>query len=123
MSRHTIGDAVAARLFAAEAAIDDALIETARLAALLPSARSQARLAATTGQAAFNGAAASLSALTDARARLVETHRSLAAVARMADLPLTAVGPLDKAEDRPPVGDEENGVRSDFTIPDGNRFT
>ena len=103
MSRQAAGDAVAARLHAAESAIDDALIETARLAALLPTARVQARLAATTGQAAFDGAAASVVALTQARAALGDTHRTLAALARLMDVKPLAVGPVDKPEDRPPV--------------------
>ena len=106
-----VGEAVAAGLYAAETAIDAALAEVAGLAALLPDARSQALLSATTGQQVFDGASASLSALTAARARLVETHRALSAVARRLGLDILAVGPLDKPEDRPPVGGGQPTVR------------
>ena len=104
MTRHTIGEALATRLYAAEAAIDAALFETASLAALLPGARSQAFLSAVTGQKVFQGAAASISALTDARAHLVETHNALAALARKLGLETLALGPVDKPEDQPGGG-------------------
>ncbi|WP_162998049.1 MULTISPECIES: hypothetical protein [Brevundimonas] len=95
-------EAVAVKLFAAEAALDLALTEAAGLAAMLPQARSAAYIAATTGQAAFDGVAGCVSALTEARARLVATHRSLAALARMRGLDALAAGPLDKPEDDTP---------------------
>ncbi len=111
MTRQTISEAVAARLHAAETAIDAALSETAQLAALLPAARSEAYLSAVTGQRAFDGAAASIGALTEARARIVETHNALAALARKMGLDTAAVGILDKPEDRPPTGGG-SGVQS-----------
>ena len=43
MSRLTVGEALAARLFAAETAVDQALIEVATFAAALPGALAQAR--------------------------------------------------------------------------------
>jgi len=104
MSRQTIGETLSARLFAAESAIDRALVETATLAALLPTARSEALLSAVTGQKAFDGAAASISALSEARAQLVGTHRTLAALARKLGLDTLAIGPLDKPDDTPPIG-------------------
>ena len=104
MTRESISGAVAARLHAAEAAIDLALSETAHLAAPLPAARSQAYLSAVTGQKAFDGAAASIMALAEARSRIVDTHNALAAVARKMGLDVAAVGILDKPEDTPPVG-------------------
>lgn len=104
MSRQTIGEALAARLYAAEAAIDQALSETAFLAAALPSARADAYLSAVTGQRAFDGAAASISALAEARSHLVQTHTTLAALARKLGLDTLAVGPLDKPGDQPPLG-------------------
>lgn len=104
MTRLTIGQAVSARLFAAETAIDRAVLETASLAALLPAARSQAFLSAVTGQKAFDGTAASLSALSEARAHLIDTHRTLAALARKLGLETLAIGPLDKPDDTPPIG-------------------
>jgi hypothetical protein len=110
MTRHTISEAVAARLHAAEAAIDTALTETAQLAALLPAARTGAYLSAVTGQKAFDGAAASIGALAEARSHIVDTHNALAALARRMGLDTVAVGILDKPEDSPPVGGGGGGV-------------
>jgi hypothetical protein len=110
MSRHTISEQVAARLHSAEAAIDAALIETAQLAALLPVARAQAYLSAVSGQKAFDGTAASIGALAEARSHIVDTHNSLAALARKMGLETVAVGILDKPEDVPPHGG--GGVRA-----------
>ena len=104
MSNQAIGEALAARLYAAEAAIDQALSETAFLAAALPSARAEAYLSAVTGQRAFDGAAASFGALAEARSHLVQTHTTLAALARKLGLDTLAVGPLDKPGEQPPVG-------------------
>ncbi len=104
MSRHTVGQALSLRLHAAETAIDLALAETANLAAMLPAARAQAYLSAVTGQKAFDGAAASIGALASARSHLVDTHNTLAALARRLGLDSVAVGPLDKPEDDVPVG-------------------
>ncbi|MDP1911844.1 hypothetical protein [Brevundimonas sp.] len=104
MSRLSVGEALAARLYAAESAIDQALIETATLAAALPTARAEAWLSAVTGQRAFAGAAATISALSDARAHIVQTHNTLTALARNLGLEALAVGPLDKPGDGPPIG-------------------
>lgn len=106
MTHQTVGSALAERLYAAEAAIDSALRETALLAAALPAARVAAHLSAATGQRAFDGAAASLAALTQARSHMIETHQVLSALARRLGLETLAAGPLDKPEDRPPVGGE-----------------
>lgn len=104
MNRLMIGAALSARLHAAEAAIDQAMVDTAGLAAALPAARVEAALSATAGQKAFDEAAASLSALADARSHIVRTHQALAALARVLGLEILAVGQLDKPGDRPPVG-------------------
>lgn len=102
--RESIGEALSERLHAAEAAIDAALSETAALAAMLPQARNQAFLSAVTGQKAFEGAAASIASLADARGHLVQTHNTLAALARRLGLEILAAGPVDKPEDTPPRG-------------------
>ena len=60
---------------------------------------------------AFDGAAASVAALTQARSHIVATHGSLAAVARKLGLDDLAVGPVDKPEDRPPRGVEPQVTR------------
>lgn len=104
MTRQSIGEALAARLYAAEAAIDRAVAETAALTAALPGARADACLSAVTGQKAFSGAAATIGALAEARGHLVDTHATLAALARKLGLEALAVGPVDKPGDTPPVG-------------------
>jgi hypothetical protein len=101
MTRQIIGEALASRLYAAEAAIDAAIAETAQLTALLPGARAEAYLSAVAGQKAFDGAAASVAALTEARGRLVDTHRALEALARRLGLATLAAGPVDKPDDDP----------------------
>ena len=77
MTRQSIGEALAARLYAAEAAIDRALAETA---------------------------AATIGALAEARGHLVQTHTTLTALARKLGLDALASGPIDKPGDTPPVG-------------------
>lgn len=104
MTRLAVGETLAVRLYAAESAIDQALIETATLAAALPAARADAWLSAVAGQRAFAGTAATISALSDARAHIVETHNTLTALARKLGLETLAVGPLDKPGDGPPIG-------------------
>jgi len=104
MTRLAVGEALAVRLYAAESAIDQALIETATLAAALPAARADAWLSAVGGQGVFAGTAATISALSDARAHIVETHNTLTALARKLGLETLAVGPLDKPGDGPPIG-------------------
>ena len=113
MTTQSIGEALAGRLFAAETAIDTALAETATLAAMLPAARAGAYLSAVTGQRAFDRAAASISALAEARSHLVATHNTLAALARRLGLEALAVGPMDKPEDTPPIGDGPKGLLAD----------
>lgn len=112
MTRQAIGEALSSRLFAAEAALDNALIEAARLAAALPAARADACLSATIGQRAFDGAAASVRALAEARSHLVRTHHILSALAHRLGLDVLAIGPLDKPEDTPPIGGGRLGQES-----------
>lgn len=104
MSRLSVGEALATRLYAAESAIDQALIASATLAAALPAARADAWLSAVTGQRAFEGTAAAITALAEARAHMVRTHITLTALARRLGMETLAVGPLDKPGDRPPIG-------------------
>lgn len=102
--RRAVAEGLAGRLYAAEAAIDVALHEAAMLMAALPTARADARLSAMTGQPAFEDVAATVGALSAARAHIVGAHVSLAAIARQLGLDDLAVGPLDKPEDTPPLG-------------------
>ena len=104
MTRQTIGESLAVRLYAAETAIDRAMAETAALTAALPVARAEAYLSAVTGQRAFSGAASTIAALAEARGHLVQTHNTLAALARKLGLGALAAGPVDKPGDTPPIG-------------------
>lgn len=120
MSQQTVGEALSGRLFATETAIDAALAETASFFAMLPAARAEAYLSAVTGQRAFDGAAAAISALTQARAHMVDTHNTLSALARKLGLEALAIGPLDKPEDSPPNGISLNNAlknRVNKTLP------
>ncbi len=105
MSRERIGQDLGRKLLAAEVAIDRAVAEIAVLAAALPDARLRASLSATTAQPAFDGVAASLAALTEARGHLCGTHRNLAALARRLGMDVLAAGPVEKPEDGPPTGE------------------
>lgn len=115
MTRQIIGETLAARLYAAETAIDTALAETASLTAMLPAARAEAYLSAVTGQKVFEGAAAAIGSLAEARSHLVQTHNSLSALARKLGLDTLAVGPVDKPEDRPPVGGIAQSLNKSLT--------
>jgi hypothetical protein len=112
MSRLAIGEDLAARLYAAESAIDQALIETANLAAALPAARAEAWLSVVTGQRAFEGAAATIGALAEARAHIIQTHKTLSALARTLGLEVLAVGPLDKPGDSSAIRSGKDGGAS-----------
>ncbi|MDB5433244.1 MAG: hypothetical protein JWP35_4360 [Caulobacter sp.] len=68
---------VAEHLFAAEAALDEAIRCAAALAGALPTARLEAKLSAVFGQDAFAGASRTMCVLTDARAELLRTHGAL----------------------------------------------
>lgn len=104
MNRVTIAEDVAERLYRAEISIDRALGDVADFIAILPRARSDAALAATTGQRAFDGAAGAVVALTRARGDLVSAHEVLGALARKMRIDVTATGPIDKPDDDPPIG-------------------
>jgi hypothetical protein len=115
MTRSDVGQILAHRLYAAESAIDAALIHTARLAAYLPEARAGAYLSAVTGQKAFEDTAQSVVALSEARGHIVRTHGRLAALARSLGLDALAVGPVDKPEDEPPIGGGDIAANSSKT--------
>lgn len=103
-ARTAVGQRLAQRLVSTESAIDAALAEVAALTALLPAARQEAWLSAVSGQRAFDGAANALSALTKARADLVQTHDALAALGRKLGVDIHVAGPIDKPGHEPPMG-------------------
>ncbi|MDP3371117.1 MAG: hypothetical protein Q8M32_14905, partial [Brevundimonas sp.] len=73
----------------------------------------------------FEGAAATVGALAQARAHIVQTHNTLTALARKLGLEALAVGPLDKPGDDKPIGGgggDGDGVAPDMvnkSLPDG----
>jgi hypothetical protein len=75
--RRLAANMVAEKLFAAEAAIDAAVTAAAELAAVMPSARIEGRIAAAAGQDALLAAIATVQQLADARSQIVATHKAL----------------------------------------------
>ena len=77
MKRRIMANKVAEQLFQTEQAIDGALGKIAGLAGLLPTARLESNISAVVGQSAFESIARSLTALTEARREIVDTHHRL----------------------------------------------
>jgi hypothetical protein len=75
--RRTAALKVAESLFAAEAAIDNALARAAELNGNMVTARGEAKLSAVVGQDAFEVSASAFAALARARCDIVETHKRL----------------------------------------------
>jgi len=80
MNRETIVVAqnMAAKLFAAEEAIDAAINKAADLASFMPMARQEARVSAEVGQDAIESVLESMRMLSEARKHMIETHGALA---------------------------------------------
>ena len=78
--RRMIAEQVAAALFEAETAIDNALTKTAALTGAMPAMRKQVGASALIGQDALERASQAISALADARRAIVETHKELSIV-------------------------------------------
>jgi hypothetical protein len=95
---------VADHLFAAEAALDEAIRCTAALAGALPAARLEAKLSAAIGQDAFAGASRTMTVLTDARAELLRTHSALGEAKNSIGLRHVAIGGTDCPENPPATG-------------------
>jgi hypothetical protein len=75
--RRLAANMVAEKLFAAEAAIDAAVTAAAELAAVMPAARLEGRIAAAVGQDALMAAIATMQQLAEARGQIVATHKAL----------------------------------------------
>lgn len=83
---------VAAKLHAAEEAIDLAIIKLSELNSELPSARMEAKLSATVCQPAFDLSAQALHSLIQCRRQTVEAHEVLAETQRDIGLGAHAMG-------------------------------
>jgi hypothetical protein len=75
--RQQAAQKVADRLFAVENAIDAAVRSAAELTAVMPEARTDARLSAVIGQDALDQAAEAFALLVQARRAMVATHNKL----------------------------------------------
>ena len=71
---------IAAKLFALETAIDQALVFAGQLTSAVPAARQRARVSAVVGQDAVTLTGQTLAALFEARAKIVAAHHAFAEV-------------------------------------------
>ena len=94
--RITAAKDVAAKLFALEAAIDDALVCAAAMTIAMPAARTRAKVSATVGHEATMLTGEVLAALLIARTKIVAAHGSLADVRDEMGLKMFASGDLWK---------------------------
>src|ERR1700761_2988449 len=78
--RRMIAEQVAAALFEAETAIDNALSKTAALTGAMPAMRKGVGASALIGQDALERATQAIAALAEARRAIVETHKELSVV-------------------------------------------
>jgi len=96
MKRRIMANKVAEQLFQTEVAIDGALGKIAGLAGLLPLARMESNISAVVGQNAFESIARSLTALTEARREIVDTHHRLVEMQNAVGLRHVSFGEQDK---------------------------
>lgn len=101
-ARAQAATAIAALIHASEAAVDAAAVQTAALIGGAVEHRNALNLSATVGVKGDAAIARALTGLADAKLALAEVHRHASAVA--AAMGITAVGPLDKPGDTPPIG-------------------
>jgi len=102
MKRRIMANQVAEKLFETEVAIDGALTKLAGLAGLLPRARMESNISAVVGQSAFESIARSLTALTEARREIVDTHHRLVEMQNAVGLRGLAFGGGEKPEGESP---------------------
>lgn len=91
-TRRAIAQEVMDRLMAAERSTDQALIDTAELAATLLKARLKINAAAEVGQEAFDSIASTFAAHVEGRRSIVTAHKALAEVKVRMGLAAVALG-------------------------------
>ncbi len=100
VTRPQVDPAVAALLradlMAMEDSIDVAFTQAANFAGSLASIRNKAKVSAIFGQEVFEGAAAALTRLSEARRDTVALHKQLSVLERRAGIATTMDGPWDK---------------------------
>ena len=99
--RTEAAEMLAAKLFEAEATINQAITKTAELIAAMPEACVKAGLSASSGQPAVSEAVAAVAALSEARQRIGDSHSRLMALQRKIGLGHLAFGP---GQEKPIVG-------------------
>jgi hypothetical protein len=102
VKRRAAMEAVAPELFAAESAIDDAILQTTRLTASLITERRNAGLSAVFGQDALERSGAAFQTLIAARREIVATHDELGSLKKQ--LGLGAIV-MDGGVEKPDVDD------------------
>ncbi len=101
MKRRILANKVAEQLFQTEVAIDGALGKIAGLAGMLPAARMESNISAVVGQGAFESIARSLTALTEARREIVDTHHRLVEMQNDVGLRNVSFGDVEKPPKEP----------------------
>lgn len=100
MDRTQVAATVAADLFDAETAVDEALARAARLMRRMIVARRELGVSPAVVDPAMRRVEAAVNALGDAQREIVRTHDALEDLRRDLDLPARAFGPLVKPEGR-----------------------
>lgn len=90
--RRNAMDAVAPELFAMESAIDDAILQSARLTASLIQERRKSGLSAVIGQDAIERSSATFATLIAARREIVATHEELGQLKKQVGLGAVMIG-------------------------------
>jgi hypothetical protein len=94
--RAQVAQQVATALFTGEAALEQALAETATMIAALPAARSAAGLSVLHGQQALEDGMELAQLLTQARRKMGELHKTLEATGRQVGVRTQAFGDVPK---------------------------
>lgn len=94
-----VAQGVLEQLYAAEAAIDAAMVEAARLTQTMIEARQELGLAATVGAGALSKVTASMSEMGQARAEMVEAHNELNELRLRMGMRTSMIGVADKPTD------------------------
>lgn len=96
MEKAFVAQRVANKLFATEAAVDAAMVETMEMIAELVQARKDLGLSATVGNGVTNKLSEAVAALTTARTAVVEAHAELEEVRQRVGIRTKLIGVIGK---------------------------
>jgi hypothetical protein len=99
-TRQAVARTIAAPLLATEHAIDEALAQAGTLATAMAQGRTVAKLPAMVGQDVFESLGAAMTALFEARRRMVEAHAALDRTREYLRMPETSYGDMSP---KPPL--------------------